>query len=95
MYLCMLRVWRLPLSVEYMNILYIDAGTAQFTGVDWLERRRWLEERGGGQANPTSAEAVEAAVQGLKNNHLTFKDRSGGGIKLEQKWSKEHRSTTI
>lgn len=41
------------------------------------------EETGsGGQANPTSTEAVEAMVQSLKNNYLTFKDRGGG---IEQK----------
>lgn len=42
------------------------------------------EETGSGQANPTSTEAVEEVVQGLKNNYLTFKDRSRG-IRLEQK----------
>lgn len=53
--------------------------------------RNW-SQRGGnrqrGQANPTSTEAVEAVVQGLKNNYVTFKDRSRG-IRLERKWSDE------
>lgn len=31
-----------------------------------------------GKANPTSTEAVEAVVQGLKNDYLTFRDRSRG-----------------
>lgn len=49
----------------------------------WSNRSRG-GKTGSGQANPTSTEAVEAVVQGLKNNYLTFKDRSRG-IRLEQK----------
>ncbi len=39
-----------------------------------LKKQEQREETGSGQANPTSTEAVEAVVQGLKNNYLTFKD---------------------
>lgn len=49
-----------------------------------MRKREQREETGSGQANPTSTEAVEAVVQGLENNYLTFKDRSRG-IGLEQK----------
>lgn len=48
------------------------------------KKREWEEETGSGQANPTSTERVEAVAQGLKNNHVTFKDRSRG-IRIEQK----------
>ena len=51
---------------------------------DDLTKRERREGTGSGQANPTSAEAVEAVVPGQKNNHLTFNDRSAGS-RLEQK----------
>lgn len=75
--------------------------TAQFIDGEWLERchhhhvdlkkQEQRKQTGSGQANPTSTEAVEAVVQGLKNNYLTFKDRSRG-ISLEHKWSNKRRS---
>lgn len=47
------------------------------TTVD-LKKQEQREETGSGHANPTSTEAIEAVVQGLKNNYVTFKDRSRG-----------------
>lgn len=49
-----------------------------------LKKQEQREETGSGQANPTSTEAVEAVVQGLKNNYLTFKDSKVEGSGLNR-----------
>lgn len=55
----------------------------------WWPRRAGRDT--GGRAGPTSTEAAEAAVWGMRNNYLTFRDRRGG-FSLELKRSKEQLS---
>lgn len=87
-------VARVCILCKYAQICY-SVSTAQFVEErvtlkmlskydDLRKQELKREETGSGQANPTSTEAVEAVVQGLKNNYLTFKDRSRG-IRREQK----------
>lgn len=55
----------------------------QHSPLEWTDLKDVTDlrkaEGGERQANPTSAGAVEAAVQGLENNYSTFKDRRKGG----------------
>lgn len=55
----------------------------------WWHRKAGRET--GGRAGPTSTKAAEAAVWGMRNNYLTFRDRRGG-FSLELKRSKEQLS---
>lgn len=94
-----MHIWRWNADKRVRECASTDTQT--MPGYSSLEERRrpsvliwWHREAGretGGRAGPTSTEAAEAAVWGMRNNYLTFRDRRGG-FSLELKRSKEQLS---